>query len=308
MPSNAVLGDMPCDAEAPVFIAFQPSPETKAPDSSDHPSYNQPKPYNRYTPGNGIWTVSLDLPFNADNRFRRLVRDFHLEPVMIEDGVIGVERVTRSQQRSYKRTLFQLASTSPQHVYARQYDPQLSKVAAQTYLCYGIPVTNESLTYASHAYDKLDGPFRFIQLVQKRIREGRLQAQGNRAVTYLPAEIWDLVRHKIVDLELRKAERNSPIADINSKDHPSYKEPPVDQSDQYRNDGICNISLELPPRADERFRRLLHDLHHQPLQVDDGTLGLARATESTRKRSYKKISTGEAKPRWQLFTTVVCDW
>ncbi|GAA5979746.1 hypothetical protein JCM10908_003029 [Rhodotorula pacifica] len=280
-------------------------------------------------------------------------------------------------------------------------------MAAQTYLCYGIAVTNESLTYATMAHEKLDGPLRFIQLVQNRIREGRLQAKYRQAVAYLPIEIWDLVRHKVVDLELRIAERNfvnsyacdgqrdcdccilrsihpppnwteltrtecercflniyeyqgfqddrlskkcrtllkryqldmpsttviqsvnpdfagdpngdpdaiafialpsSPIIDINSKDHPSYEQPPVDQSDQYRNDGIWNISLEVPPRADERFRRLLHDLHLQPLQVEAGTIGLARAMDAARKCSYKKISTGEAKPRWQLFTTVVRDW
>ncbi|GAA5979743.1 hypothetical protein JCM10908_003028 [Rhodotorula pacifica] len=264
-------------------------------------------------------------------------------------------------------------------------------MAAQTYLCYGIAVTNESLTYATMAYEKLDGPLRFIQLVQNRLRQGRLQARDRQTVTYVPIEVWDLVRHKVVDLELRTAERklvdeytcdecsyedsaferpetwsdltkcpaynerysgfqspqlkekyqldmpstevlhsieprfatvpqsdpdsiafialpSSPITEIDDKDHPSYKEPRITTTEQYHNDGIWNISLELPSRADERFRRLLRDLHLQPVQVDDGTIGLARATGSTRKRSYKKISAGEAKPRWQLFTTVVCDW
>lgn len=82
-------------------------------------------------------------------------------------------------------------------------------MAFQIYFCYGISVTNESLTYATMAYEQLDGPFRFIRLIQKRIREGSLQTSQPSAVGTLPIEIWDLVRHKVTDIELCAAERIS---------------------------------------------------------------------------------------------------
>ncbi|GAA5979774.1 hypothetical protein JCM10908_003040 [Rhodotorula pacifica] len=272
-------------------------------------------------------------------------------------------------------------------------------MAAQTYLCYGIAVTNESLTYATMAYENLDGPVRFIQLVQNRIRQGALHCAGGSIASMLPIEIWDEIRHRVVDAELAVAERDFAIKHacwdctqtwacgyqtwpdmlecdncfdnmcdndgfedpellkrcrymlkaygldlpsstllqtpdgtcnwriagdpkaiafvalssattegINSSDHPSYEEPPVSDMDQFTNDGIWNVSLDIPTNADERFRRLLRDLHLQPLQVDDGTIGVTRAIDSNRKRTFRMISTGEAKPRWQLFTTVVCEW
>ena len=79
-------------------------------------------------------------------------------------------------------------------------------MAAKTYFCYGIPVTNESITLATLAYEKLEGPIRFIRLVQRRIREGTLQTAQNSAVGSMPIELWDLVRHKVTDVELRDAE------------------------------------------------------------------------------------------------------
>ena len=57
------------------------------------------------------------------------------------------------------------------------------------------------------AYPNWDGPFRFIRLVQKRLREGTLQTAPTSAAGLIPVEIWDLVRHKVTDLELRAAER-----------------------------------------------------------------------------------------------------
>lgn len=83
----------------------------------------------------------------------------------------------------------------------------VSPMAAKTYLCYGIPVTNESITLATMAYEQGDGPLRFIRLVQKRVREGTLRASPASAVGSLPIELWDLVRHEVIDLELCAAER-----------------------------------------------------------------------------------------------------
>ncbi|GAA5884778.1 hypothetical protein JCM3774_003814 [Rhodotorula dairenensis] len=80
-------------------------------------------------------------------------------------------------------------------------------MAAKTFLCYGIPVTNESLTYATMAYADLQGPFRFIRLVQQRIRAGTLRTVQHSVLALFPVELWDLVRHQVTDLELRAAER-----------------------------------------------------------------------------------------------------
>ncbi|KWU44662.1 hypothetical protein RHOSPDRAFT_33741 [Rhodotorula sp. JG-1b] len=80
-------------------------------------------------------------------------------------------------------------------------------MTTKTYLCYDIPVTNESLTYASMAYPELKGPFRFIRLVQWRTGEGTLQTEQSSTVGSIPIELWDLVRHKVTDVELDAAER-----------------------------------------------------------------------------------------------------
>lgn len=81
-------------------------------------------------------------------------------------------------------------------------------MAAKTYFCYGISVTNESITYASMAFEHLEGPFRFIRLVQKHIKEGTLQTHSpTSANRLLPIELWDLVQQTITDLELDAAQR-----------------------------------------------------------------------------------------------------
>lgn len=100
--------------------------------------------------------------------------------------------------------LINVSTASHRRTLRRERTPPM---AAQTYFCYGIPVTNESLTYATMAYVKLEGPFRFIRLVQKRIREGSLQTSQPSAVGALPIELWDLVRHKVTDVELCAAGR-----------------------------------------------------------------------------------------------------
>lgn len=80
-------------------------------------------------------------------------------------------------------------------------------MAFQIYFCYGISVINESLAYATMAYEQLGGPFRFIRLAQRRIAEGTLQTEQNSTVGSIPIELWNLVRHKLTDLELDAAER-----------------------------------------------------------------------------------------------------
>lgn len=81
-------------------------------------------------------------------------------------------------------------------------------MGAKTYFCYGVPVTNTSLTYATMAFEHLEEPFRFIRLVQKRISEGTLHTRSpTSAFRSLPIELWDLVQQKVTDIELGAAER-----------------------------------------------------------------------------------------------------
>ena len=78
--------------------------------------------------------------------------------------------------------------------------------------------------------------------------------------------------------------------------------------DNYHNDGIWPVSLDKPADADQRFRHLLRDLHLTPLKVSDGSIGIARATDTAGTRTHEKISAAEVQPQWHLFTTVEWDW
>ncbi|GAA5915623.1 hypothetical protein JCM8208_001224 [Rhodotorula glutinis] len=81
---------------------------------------------------------------------------------------------------------------------------------SNAYLAYGITVTTESLLYAVAAWPRLQGPFAFLDLVALRKRTGTLVARhsspARQGVQTVPVEVWDVVRHKLVDLELRAAE------------------------------------------------------------------------------------------------------
>ncbi|GAA5917781.1 hypothetical protein JCM8208_002440 [Rhodotorula glutinis] len=84
---------------------------------------------------------------------------------------------------------------------------------SNAYLAYGITVTTESLLYALEAWPALQGPFAFFDLVALRKRKRTLVAAGSSgpscsAIEQVPLEIWGIVRHKVVDLELRVAEIN----------------------------------------------------------------------------------------------------
>ena len=82
---------------------------------------------------------------------------------------------------------------------------------SNAYLAYGIAVTTESLLYAVAAWPRLQGLFTFLNLVAKRKAESSFQATNARgtphsAIELVPIELWDVVRHKLVDLELKAAE------------------------------------------------------------------------------------------------------
>ncbi|BGP37392.1 hypothetical protein JCM10450v2_001301 [Rhodotorula kratochvilovae] len=82
---------------------------------------------------------------------------------------------------------------------------------SNAFLAYGITVATESLLYAVAAWPKLQGPFAFLDLVQLRRNKGTLRATQfqrdlHSVVERVPSEVWDVVRHKVVDLELREAD------------------------------------------------------------------------------------------------------
>ncbi|GAA5849898.1 hypothetical protein JCM9279_002457 [Rhodotorula babjevae] len=82
---------------------------------------------------------------------------------------------------------------------------------SSAYLAYGITVTTESFLYAVAAWPRLQGPLAFLDLVALRKVKGNFQATNammapRSAIEAVPFDVWHLVRHKLVDLELRAAE------------------------------------------------------------------------------------------------------
>jgi len=122
---------------------------------------------------------------------------------------------------------------------------------SNAYLAYGITVTTESLLYAVAAWPRLQGPFAFLDLVAKRQSKGTLQATNARgaphsAIELVPIELWHVVRHKLVDLELEKAEAEH----VQSLSCPGCREAgftrwdtiaqACDDGDWREYDGLCN--------------------------------------------------------------------
>ncbi|GAA5885035.1 hypothetical protein JCM6882_007204 [Rhodosporidiobolus microsporus] len=81
-----------------------------------------------------------------------------------------------------------------------------------TSLLYGQAVRTSSLLFAADASPRLEPVFRFVDLVDLRLRRGEMDARGEEegeqlAVGRVPAEVWELVRDKVVDVELGRAEK-----------------------------------------------------------------------------------------------------
>lgn len=81
-------------------------------------------------------------------------------------------------------------------------------MTCQTYLCYCIAITHESLYYAAKAFDPLRDPLRCLRLVKRRIASGTLRTENDSSIARVPVEVWDIVKHKLVDLELAQAEED----------------------------------------------------------------------------------------------------
>ncbi|GAA5849854.1 hypothetical protein JCM9279_002440 [Rhodotorula babjevae] len=75
---------------------------------------------------------------------------------------------------------------------------------------------------------------------------------------------------------------------------------------------IMDVSLDLPPRADERFRRLVSTLRLEPVRMTFGCLGhdrtpAAEAVGEQRRGSvaFEEISLDKLKPGWKLANSAV---
>ena len=147
-----------------------------------------------------------------------------------------------------------------------------------------------------------------LQKCRLLLRNYGLDLPSTRTLKSAQPDVWRLADRDPDSVAFVVVSPSSPPDSIDSKDHTSYKELPVDDAADYENDGVWTISLDKPADADQRFRHLLRDLHLAPLKVSDGTIGIARTDDPEHKRTYKKISADEVQPQWYLFTTVQCDW
>jgi hypothetical protein len=60
------------------------------------PEVSEDEPY-----ADGLWNISLETPAGASERFRKLVNDLHLVPLVINDGTIGLPHKSKNK-RMYK--------------------------------------------------------------------------------------------------------------------------------------------------------------------------------------------------------------
>ncbi|EGU12592.1 Proteophosphoglycan ppg4 [Rhodotorula toruloides ATCC 204091] len=81
---------------------------------------------------------------------------------------------------------------------------------ATTHVFFGLPLSTSSLVPAADAWPKLVKTLPFFDLIKLRIFNGTFQAArkdnaGPSAVERVPVEVWDVLKHKLVDLELQEA-------------------------------------------------------------------------------------------------------
>ncbi|PRQ77464.1 hypothetical protein AAT19DRAFT_8532 [Rhodotorula toruloides] len=89
-------------------------------------------------------------------------------------------------------------------------DPHAQMCRATTQIFFGLPIRTWSLVPAADAWPKLVKTLHFFDLIMLRILSGTLLAvrkenPGPSAVERVPIEVWDVVKHKLVDLELQDA-------------------------------------------------------------------------------------------------------
>lgn len=93
------------DPHSVAFTAVSPSSASDSADGDDHVSYEDPDVDDgEFFRNDGIWPISFKKPADANQRFRRLVRDWHLTPLKVGGGTIGTAKDTDpARKRTYKR-------------------------------------------------------------------------------------------------------------------------------------------------------------------------------------------------------------
>ncbi|BGP19008.1 hypothetical protein JCM10213_009283 [Rhodosporidiobolus nylandii] len=77
---------------------------------------------------------------------------------------------------------------------------------AITSLVYGVPVRTSSLVFAVDSFPHLEAPLLFFRLISLRRRKGTFGTEKPSAVERVPHEVWELIQHKLVDIELQRAD------------------------------------------------------------------------------------------------------
>jgi len=82
--------------------------------------------------------------------------------------------------------------------------------AAKATLVYGLTIRSGSLVFAADAWKRLSPSLPFFDLVFLRRRNGGLVSKegGHLAVTKIPDEVWEEVRHWLVQEEIADSEYN----------------------------------------------------------------------------------------------------
>jgi hypothetical protein len=93
------------DPDSVAFVAVSPLSPPDSAEAEDHVSYEEPGVDEEdFFRNDGIWPISFKKPADANQRFRRLLRDWHLAPLKVGDGTIGIARDTNpDRERTYKR-------------------------------------------------------------------------------------------------------------------------------------------------------------------------------------------------------------
>ncbi|BGP29404.1 hypothetical protein JCM10296v2_001143 [Rhodotorula toruloides] len=203
------------DSRTATFVALTPawtgSKQNALEQACDAGNYD-------YADEQSVVDVSFRIPPRANERFKALVKRYHIRPVQISDGILAHKHTKKANDAngaSGQRTGFQADEGCPSQVEAfldvrDELVGYLTMCRATTHIFFGLPIRTWSLVPAADAWPKLAKTLRFFDLITLRILSGTLSAvrkenTGPSAVERVPVEVWDVAKHKLVDLELQDA-------------------------------------------------------------------------------------------------------
>ncbi|BGP05317.1 hypothetical protein JCM10049v2_001122 [Rhodotorula toruloides] len=156
-----------------------------------------------------VLDVSPQVPNDATRRFEMLVTRYHLQPVQVTDGTISHTDTTKAEQYAtlgQGRRVFRL-TTAVRPRWKLFSTHRMCR--ATTHIFFGLPIRTWSLVPAADAWPELVKTLPFFDLITLRILNGIFQATkrggGSSVVERVPIEVWDVVKHKLVDVELQEA-------------------------------------------------------------------------------------------------------